>query len=151
MSSSRDTILKAIIAQLRTITVAGGYNSDLGLSVHEWRPLKGDGMHYPFEEDELPAVIVRDISEIKIPEIHNVLIREIKVIFEIVCQEGITTPTKMREMIYDVEKCLRTGGDYGGLITQVILGDDEMIIHQSSRIIGGANIEATIQYRTTTI
>lgn len=143
--------MAAIVAQLETITKANGYFSQVGQSVHEWRPLQEDGSHLPFDESELPAVIIRDTAERKEYETQDAIIREVQLMLEIVCKEGTTTPAKVREMIDDVEKCLRSGGDYGGEIIQITLGDNEMVVHQRKKIIGGALIEAVAQYKTYTI
>lgn len=53
MSSIRSQIVEALAAQLRTIKIANGYNTQAGANVFVWR-------RYALDDSELPALLLRD-------------------------------------------------------------------------------------------
>src|SRR3972149_10965154 len=63
MPLKRDLIVQAVMTRMAGILSTGGYYSNLGSNVFEWRPkvvTEGGGGYVPKEQAELPAIHIRD-------------------------------------------------------------------------------------------
>lgn len=144
----RQQIVTRIELALREIRTANSFKSDAGLNVWPWRSI-------PFKENELPAIILRDLDEpiirdSKYPQRHR---RTLHIQIEIVCQ-GTASPAQYREILADVEQALRSGYDeesqfwWGDLAYDVQPRISRMVLAQESYKIAGGFYECFVDYVT---
>jgi hypothetical protein len=151
-STIRQQILDTLKTKLQGISIAGGYQTNLGSSVHEWRSS-------PFMREELPALIWRDLDEpieehTRFSSRHQ---RSLHIQVEIV-GEGATSPAQYRKMLADVEKAIKagqledgtwwagTGGE--GLALRTRPRMSRLVVEQESLKIAGGFYECFIDYVT---
>jgi len=127
-----------VMARLQSITIANGYNYDLGAHVYEWRVT-------PLEEANLPAIVYRDVDDsVELIEAHrHKLGLEIEVI-----AKGDTSIVDMRKMIADVYKAIGTDIHWDGLALNTYPQGDKIVKEQETQTIVGASINIVIEYRT---
>ncbi len=109
--SIRQQIMTALITRLQTITVANGYETNVGDNVNDWHVSN-------FQETELPAMDVRDANEsteVRGGFHQNTLSVEIETKVS-----GTTSATIMRDIIADVVKAIGTDTSFGGLVQNVL-------------------------------
>jgi hypothetical protein len=108
--SKRQQIMTALITRLQTITVANGYETDIGANVNEWHVTN-------FEEAELPAVDVRDTTEsVEVRGGNHDYTLSIQIETKV---SGTTAAAKMRDVIGDVIKAIGTDPSLGSLAQNV--------------------------------
>lgn len=96
VDSRRETLIQNIITQLETISVANGYETNIGANVFEWRET-------PLQESELNCITVRDTNnstEIAIQKHEHTLNLDVEIFAK------NSTPQLMRKAIADVVKCI---------------------------------------------
>ncbi len=140
--SKRQDIIDALDTRLRTILTAGGYETDLGSNVFEWRATA-------LQESELPGLIYRDISCEPVENTAS-LYQEffLNIEVEIITVSGSTTASQIRKMIADVYKAIGTDDKWGGLALGTFSDGDEMNIEQAEKIIGGATVSFHVHFAT---
>lgn len=144
MDSKRQLICSAVDARLRTILVSGGYNTDLGENVFEWRAT-------PFEINGLPAMDWRDISEVDSNAstgrdgYHN---HALTFQLRVLTAKGKTTANEIREILADIVKAVSVDQTWGGLAIRTDPVSNEMEVEEAERIIGGITVTLTITYQT---
>ena len=136
----RQQIITAIDTQLKTISVANGYRTELGATVQEWdvTPLDPDSETYRLEyRDEEEARADLTVGE------HTMgLVMVIRVL-----TSGSTSAADIREMISDVAKAMYEDPTFGGLAydtnqaAPAILDKDE-----AADTASGAEIRFLIEY-----
>lgn len=137
--NSRQTIITALLAQLSTIRVSAGYNTDLGANIEEW---KG----YPTGTDDMPCLIVRDVED-KVESGYAVHDHELEIEIVIV-NSGATIPAVMRTMIADVYDCLGANLTLGSLAYTIEYNGDTMeLLHEEQRIMQ-STITISVKYKT---
>jgi len=118
MADKRDQIMQALSTALATILTTGGYNSNLGSHVFEWRPklVTETGANYvPTDKDELPALHVRDVlDEIAAVNLRGDEGHGLNVEIEI-AHEASAIPATMRGQINDIREALGVDPTLGGL------------------------------------
>jgi len=142
----RQQIITAFDTAMKAILVIGGYSSDIGENVFPWR----DCAISP-DNDELPALVYRDITEEVIPpEEVGFGKHEFKLNIEvqIICEEGVLTPEEMRLLIADVFKAVGTNQSWNGLALWTEPISDEIKTVEETNVIGGAKINFQVLYRT---
>lgn len=155
--SIRQQIVTAVLARLRTIKVAAGYETDLGYKVEEWRDLEAA----PFAQGDLTAestfsaVNVKDKAEPATDALvqgrHE---KDLQFELEIGTRKTSTDPNQstaywLRKLIADIEKSMANH-------TQWIIGihiqgvsavsvNDMAVVHAGD-LLGQARLEVSIKY-----
>ena len=132
----RQSIMAALEDQLQTILTTGGYNSNLGSNVYEWRDT-------PLESGSLPALIYRDMQD-SIAQTFGNQEHRLTVSLDIFDD---CTASYMRGLIADVTKCLGANLTLGGLCEDVLPISDEAIqAEHDNRKIFGVSIKIIIAF-----
>lgn len=138
-ASIRQQIITALDTRLKTILTSGGYNTNAGKQVFEYR-------EYNFEVDELPALIYRDEDSQNIDSYeyhrHKLFIKIEAVVV------GTTAAADIRKLIADVITAIGTDLTWGGLAEDTLPESEPINIVHESRKVAGATIGITIDYRT---
>ncbi len=145
--SKRTDIIAALEARLKTITIAHGYQTDIGSHVTTWRVSK-------FLPAELPALNIKyavdpdtiDGEGMSGPK--NVWNRSLPVGITMLAK-GTTTIADIEKMIGDVWKAISTDDGFSGNAITVTPESEMIIEDQEERLIAGAIITFKIEYRTT--
>ena len=139
-TTKRQSIMNAVKTRLQSITVANGYDFNLGSNIYEWRTTA-------LNDNELPGIVFRDTQNIKIEGGPVAYFRwGLNVEVEIITQGG-TSITDIRKMLGDVYKAIKTDDTWGGLaITTEQPNSDEIQSEQQERKITGAAIRLQIIY-----
>ena len=141
--SIRQSIINAIDARLKTITIANSYETDLGRNVFEHRTTA-------LGDSELPGINFRDVGcdvseeDVAIGQHGYELIMEA----EILVKEGSTTAVQIRKMIADVIKAIGVDPRWGNLAVRTSPVSDSLKFEQSEKIIAGALLTFPIIFRT---
>lgn len=141
--SKRQNIIDAIDTAFTAITINGGYETNLGLQIHWWRSGKLD-------QDELPAVIIKDLScdidfeDVPIGMQNNTLHIEA----EVMTASGKTTPEQLRKLQADIYDAIRVDETWGALAQRTILEGDEVVTAEDEKTIGGSLIRFAVAFRT---
>ena len=106
-TSKWQSIITAILAQLRTIKTTAGYETNAGNNVFEWRAT-------PVEEGEMPGIVLRDTFP---EEIITIGAHEHTLLIELfVFTTGATATTQARSVIADITKAMgAVDRTWGGL------------------------------------
>jgi len=133
MTVKRNDIMAAVVTRLQGILVASNYYSNLGSNVFEWRPkvvTEGGGGYVPTEQDELPALHVRDTMD-ETTQLNLRGSEEHALTLELeIAHEAAATGATMRKQIEDVRKAIGTDTTWGGLA----LGTSQTVTTESIRI-----------------
>lgn len=109
--SIRQQIMTALIIRLQTITIANGYETNVGGNVNDWHVSN-------FEETELPAMDVRDVNEST--EVRGSLHQNTLSIEIETKVSGTASATTMRDIIADVVKAIGTDPSFSGLAQNIV-------------------------------
>jgi len=139
--SRRQLLVDAVRTRFATILVSGGYETNIGAKLFEWRVTE-------LETADLPALNFRDtrnVTEQKLSHIHQHALE-----FEAdVLTAGVSeTPKQIRKMIADVVKCIGVDRTWGGIAYDTDPKEDVLGMDQAGLIAGGARIKFVIKYRT---
>lgn len=135
----RQRLVDAIMTRLQTITVANGYETNLGARVYEWRTT-------PLGADEMPGLIFRDTDEV-IPQTGLVEEHEITLEIEMYASSGVATPATTRKAIADVIKCVGADVTFGGLAQDSVPHPEESIAFEhKDKIVGGVMLKFKVKY-----
>jgi hypothetical protein len=131
--SIRTQIRNYIEQQLKTITKAAGYNTDVGSNIDVWRPGSK-----PWESDKRPAAVVNDIRREIVQETQaapdNQWHQRLTVAIEITCGD-IATYTLVIDDIYALFKSDHTLG--GLAIDTNSTGDQPDVDQEEMKLVGG--------------
>src|SRR3989304_8407362 len=117
MPLKRDLIVQAVMTRMAGILSTGGYYSNLGSNVFEWRPkggTEGGGGDAPTEQAELPAIHIRDTIDdpsrmnVKGDERHDLSL-EVEI-----AHEAAAPGRAVRKDIQDVRKDVGPRTNWGG-------------------------------------
>lgn len=112
MSIVEQNIMDALEDLLETITVANGYNSNIGSNVEVWRTI-------PYNESELPALNIRDIrtdTETIISEGANSKADFLMDVQIAVIGKGSDTAENIKKYVADVDTALGSDSTLSGLV-----------------------------------
>jgi hypothetical protein len=143
MSSRRQQIIDAIKTRLTAITTVGGYVTNLGNSLDEWRTT-------PFSEEELPGINLKDISEPVTYASRNSgsVLRQLNVIADLVFKETDCSATLARAGLADVETAIAVDPTWGSLARQTIMSESRLMTDENGLWLGGSRISFTVEYFT---
>jgi hypothetical protein len=142
VSSKRDQIFAAVKARFATITVAAGYQTDIGANVLEWQLTALDN-------GQLPASLLSDpVEETSTEGSKNsaTYTRLLTIVAQLVLAETDATATMARKALADVIKAIGTDDKWGGLARRTLPKKDELVVDSESARIGGARIEFIVEY-----
>jgi len=138
----RQDLVDWVLERLRDIKVANGYNTNVGLNVHEWRSA-------PFSVDELPALNVRDIyDEVSYGEqgarhsLHKLFI-SIQYL-----DYGDDLPRRARAALADIEKALSTWRTQKRIVRIEPVTCGRFVLDQGGYSISGVLYETIFVYQT---
>lgn len=107
LTSIRQQILTAIKTRLQTITVANGYETDIGSNVNVWHTTD-------FQETELPAIDLRDpAEEVETRGGNHICTLSIEIEAKV---SGTTSDVSMRDIIADIIKAVGIDSTFSGLV-----------------------------------
>jgi hypothetical protein len=139
----RQKLVDAVVARMREIRIANGYQTDIGATVEDWRT--------HFEQDELPAIGVYDLTQTtektdkeqkRTPNTLPVQIR--------IFAASNTLVTDLRVMIGDVLAAIKKDQRWGKLALDTKPKQDGFIIPKESFEVAGAAVEIEIEYLSDT-
>lgn len=147
MASLRQKLVDRMRLRFAGITVAGGYQTNLGQSLHEWR------------SERLPAdangLILRDeVAQTPLPEKNTGRWKRcLKVAVDLVIAESAEQATEARKALADVVKAIGVDplwkdADGHELADRTIPGDEHIMADREGNWIGGARLEFVIEYFT---
>lgn len=135
----RAAILTAIQSQLTTITIANGYNTDLGARVFYWHDL-------PFEYGEQGALSIRD-TETLIAEVNQRFHHEITIELEAVAFTDDPLMTGCN-MLSDLIRCIGIDPTWGRQATQTQPTRTETIVETQGKTAIRVLLAMTVSYRS---
>ena len=136
----RQDIITGLKAQLATISVANGYNTNMGSNVVEWRLS-------PISDAQLPMVEIRDSESNVSEDMNNVLSNKTLDIAITVYNTVSTAGTTARLYIEDVLKAISTDLSLGGAAYDLNEGVSTIEASQDSDIIIAAIVNITAEYQ----
>lgn len=138
--SIRQQIISALDARLKAILVAGGYQTNIGANVFDW---KADSL----EDADLPALIYKDISvETTIDSIASFAHR--MTVQVIVAVQSATPMAEIRKAIADIDKAIGVDHTFGNLALLTERIGDESGVEIEERRFAGCQIIYAITFRT---
>lgn len=144
METIRQQLVNLVLSELRKIKVANGSKTDIGKSVWEWRAI-------PFQTDELPALIFRDLDEpVANSETGGQRQKRLLHCQIVIAVSGETSVETLRKILADVERAIKTGRQtsWGGLAIETRPRISRLITEQESDRIAGGIVEFFIDYAT---
>lgn len=137
--SKRQTVMTAIAAQLATITVANGYETNAGNNVFEHRVV-------PLELTELPALIYRDtddVVELTIGEDMHTLSVEVEGVVS-----GTSSATTMRKLLADIVKAMAADVTFGGVVEDTNVSGETINTEQAEKQLMSVQAEFAVEFTT---
>lgn len=106
LTSIRQQLIDALETRLKTIQVANGYETDIGLNVNVWHTTD-------FQESELPAIDIRDVSEsVEVRGGNHICTLTVEVEAKV---SGSTSGVTMRDILADIIKAVGTDSTFTNL------------------------------------
>lgn len=140
---TRQDIITAAGVKFATITIANGYNTDLGNNVNEWKVIAD-------EEADLPSLHYRDagVEVIEVEGQDNFYeTKKLNLEVEIRAADGATTPATLRLMIEDVLAAVGTDINWNNNAFDTDYEGDTMGIDQDNLTIGYVLMNVSIGYQ----
>jgi hypothetical protein len=138
--SIRQQIISALDTRLKAILVTGGYETNIGSNVFDWKANS-------LEDADLPALIYKDITvETNIDSFasfaHRMTIQVIVVV------QSSTPMTETRKAMADVDKAIGVDHTFGNLALMTERTGDESGVELEERRFAGCQIVYVITFRT---
>ena len=145
MPGKRQRIVDAVKARFALITVANGYQTDIGLKQTEWHPGPKSA---DAEADELPAHDIRDEVEETIIENKNagVYERQLEITTIAEVREPAATAELARKALEDLIKAVGVDPTWGGLARRTLPVSAEITVDDIGQRVGAANLKMRIEY-----
>ena len=144
----RQQIVEAVTARFQTILVANGYKSDLGKNVNRFRNVQ----HKPIEPEELPALNLMDLKDELEAMASGRHKHHLNFEAHLFTQGSASDDTVRDSLIADIYKAI--GADIYFTTSGVRLAfettpvDDELVIEQLGKVIGGAIVRFKVHSQT---
>src|SRR5688500_19999684 len=120
--ANRQALIDAVKTRAATITIANGYQTNIGSKVKEWQTTA-------LESADLPGLVIQDPLESTIVgedgENSGLYRRELEIIFDAVLQESAQNAVEARKAIADVIKMIGVDPTWGGLARRTIPRSEE--------------------------
>lgn len=140
-TSTRQNIIDALDARLRSILTSNSYHTDAGAHVFDW-------LDRDLADSELDAIIYRDTGCAHTQTSLTHYIHRLRVEIQLKTQNGDETASLLRAMLQDVYAAIDVDETFGGLAEMTEMIEDTMSIDQSDKITGSASIVIEIEYTT---
>jgi len=138
--SIRQQIISALDTRLKAILTTGGYETNIGVNVFDWRSES-------LEESDLPALIYRDISaETTIDTMASFAHKMTLNI--LVAVQNSTPMAEIRKIIADIDKAIGVDHTYGNLALMTERISDESGVEIDEKKFAGCQIVYVITFRT---
>lgn len=138
--SIRKQIMTAFVNRMKTITVAGGYETDIGLNVGEWRT-------EDFQAADIEGMDVRDTGEAT-EVIGGNHLSTISIEIESKVSGG-TSPDMARKVVADISKAIGTDRGFGGLVQRALPAQNESLgFDRKDRMFGSILMSISLSYIT---
>lgn len=136
----RQKIINALKTRLQLITVANGYNYNLGGNVVEWP--KED-----ISQGNVTGVFFRDmLCDSDFVEMGHRHKLHIELVLN--AMEADSTPIALRKMIADILKAIGVDAQWGGLALNTYPEGDTMQLERKEKIVGSVQVKFYIEFRT---
>lgn len=141
MSNARQTVIDAIVARLKTITTAGGYNLAIGTKVYDWRMS-------PLKPADLPAIEVRDgkatveILNCDGDRSHRMMVNIV------VMASGTSSAATVRKGIQDISRAMYADRLLGGLLKEAELTETDLDMQQDENLLAAGQCSYSLLYYT---
>lgn len=137
--STRQSIITALEARMRTILTANGYKTNAGAHVFDW-------LDRDLADAELDAIVYRDTNNNIISEGFDYYENRLRVEIEAKAKSAATTAAQVRKIIKDIYKAIGTDETFGGLAHYSEPVSDALDIQQADKIAGSATVIIEIIY-----
>ena len=141
-NSIRQQIMAAIKTRFQGITVANGYQTNIGQNVSEWKDS-------PWGQDIVSGVDLRDpdcSGTVDAYPTHTFRMIVNAIAF---AKSGATTPAEIRnKTLGDINKAIGVDPQWGGLSINTEPPTDSIIVEQAEKIIGGVDVTFVVVFRT---
>ena len=137
MSSERQTLVDRALARFATITVANGYQTNIGAKVKEWQTT-------PLDETELGSLLVRDTIASVRPDPNGPNSSKHtwsqQVIVDVVLQESAQSPVEARKTISDINKAVGVDQTWGGLARRSEQVSEKLMLDKPGGRVAGVQV-----------
>lgn len=141
MTNARQNILDAVVARLKTITTANGYNLAIGSKVYDWRLS-------PLQPADLPAIEVRDTEgQIELYDLAGGLIHRLNVII-VVLASGITAAATVRKGLQDISRAMYVDRTFGGKVKTFVPLSAAIEMQQEENLLAAGQYTCSMTYYT---
>ena len=138
--TKREQIMEAVETGFQNITIANGYNTNLGNNVRYYETGS-------LSESEIACLLFQDVSNELIERMANKFFWQITVQANLVLA-GDITPAGINSYLSDVYKALSQDITWGGLAVNTIPARDEIMAKEEGQIYTVVRVEFFIQYLT---
>lgn len=129
---------------MATITIANGYQTDIGAKVTKWDQT-------PITERRMKGVDISDPEELSFPGVTLHQDHELTVHAVVHCKdEAGATPEYLRNAIADIWRTIGLDRTWGNLARTTEPIKSEISVDQAGQITGGARVQFKVKYRTST-
>lgn len=145
MPGKRQQIVNAVKARFALITIANGYQTDIGLKQTEWNP--GPKGADP-EADELPGHDIRDEVETTVVKDKNAgsYDRELEIVAIAELKEADASATLARKALEDMIKAVSVDPTWGSLARRTIPLEEDINVDELGQQIGAARLKFKVEY-----
>jgi hypothetical protein len=145
MPGIRQQIVDKVKARFALISVANGYQTDIGLKQTEWNP--GPKGADP-EADELPGHDIRDEVETAVIDNKNsgTFTRELEIVVIAELREPAPGATLARKALEDLIKAVGVDPTWGGLARHTLPVEDDINVDELGQQIGAARLRFKVEY-----
>lgn len=142
MATIRQQIINAINTRFQGITVANGYQTNIGLNVSLWTDS-------PWDRSIDFGVDIRDPDCTGSADVFPAHTFKLTVKVMAFTKTGATTAATIRDKVLaDINKAIGVDPFWGGLAQNTEPPTDSIIIEHKDKIIGGCEITFVVQFRT---
>lgn len=139
--SVRQQIIDALVTQLRTITVANGYNLTISDRVYDWKV-------NPLLPANLPAIEIRDKeSTIELTALDGSTMHQLNVDV-VVFATGAAAAATVRKGLEDIAKALHVDRTFGGLVQVFKPESSALDMQQEEHLLAAGQYAINITYYT---
>lgn len=142
MASIRQQIMANIKSRFGGITVVGGYQTNIGLNVSEWKD-------NPWAQDIVSGVDIRDPECVGSVDAYPTHTFRLSVKVMAFAKAGATTAAEIRDKtLADINKAIKVDTSWGNLAINTEPPSDSIIVEQADKILGGVEVTFVVVFRT---
>lgn len=141
-TSRRETIMAAVLTRFQGITVANGYNTNLGTYAALWDTAT------KMPEGQTLALSIEDRTERPEQAKSGIHMHTIGVVCAFAAISS-TPAVTARSIVADITNAIRTDRTWGGVAFETIPGPNEFDVFHMDKLLVVGEVSFEIQYRTT--